>query len=31
MKDAKAEEARKRALAWIDRAKKGLERLKEKE
>lgn len=31
MIDAKVEEARKRALAWIERAKKGLERLKKSE
>jgi len=28
---AKVEEARKRGLRWIERAKKGLERLKGKE
>jgi len=31
MADAKVEEVRKRALAWIERANKGLKRLKERE
>jgi len=31
MAEAKVEEARKRALKWIDRAKKGIERLKKGE